>query len=43
MGEALLVSGVAALDKTIHVELSHEGGKVVVFKVLREDFFCEFI
>ena len=43
MAEALLVLGVPTLVEAIHVQLSHERGKVVVLEVLGEDFLCEVI
>jgi hypothetical protein len=38
----IVAVGVSVLFKTVHVELSDEGGEVAVFPVGRQDFFREF-
>jgi hypothetical protein len=43
MSVALLAFTCANLVKVILVELSHETGKVAVFKVARKDMLCEFL
>ena len=43
MLEALLVLRISCLVEVVHVQLADERGKVVVFKVLRQDLVLEFV
>lgn len=43
MAKDVLVAVVPCLMEVIHVQLSDEGGEVVMFEVLRENSFCKFV
>ena len=43
MSETLLILGISCFIKVVHIELTHEGGKVFVLKVFWKDFLCELV